>query len=84
MNLVIHGGGRIVKRLPKIFLFKERVLTKDLFPITVGSQNLQDSSHGDSHSTNARLASALAGFDGDAVKRWILSHRFQFTRFPTQ
>jgi hypothetical protein len=82
VNLVIHGGGRIMECLPKVFLFEKRILAENLFPIAVRGQNLKDPSHGDSHSANARFASTLAGFDGDAVKRGILSHPFQCTRFP--
>jgi hypothetical protein len=84
VNLVIHSGGRIMECLPKVFLFKERVLAENLFPVTVSGQNLKDPSHGDSHSANTRLASTLAGFDSDAVKRWILSHPFQCIRFAAQ
>jgi hypothetical protein len=82
VDLVIHSGGRIMECLPKVFLFKERILAKNLFPVAVSGQDLKDPSYGDSHSANTRFASTLAGFDGDAVKRGIPIHTFQCTRFP--
>src|ERR1700691_770287 len=45
----------------------------------VGGQNLKDSSHSDSHSTNAGLTRTLARFDSDTIKREILRHRLQCT-----
>jgi hypothetical protein len=70
--------------LPKVFLFQERILAEDLFPVAVSGQDLKDPTHGDSHPANTRFAATLTGLDGDAVKRWILSHPFQCTRFAAQ
>ena len=70
-----------MERLPKVFLFKERILAENLFPVAVSGQNLKDPSHGDSHSANARFASTLAGLDSDTVKRGMPPHVFQYTRF---
>jgi hypothetical protein len=72
---------RIAERLTEVLFFQIRVLAENLPPVSIGGQDLQNTTHRDTHASNTRLTSALARFDGCPVKRWILSHEAQFTRF---
>jgi len=56
----IRDGGEDVVKL------EERIIPKDFFVGSPGTQKLQDICHPDSLSANARLPAALAGFDGDS------------------
>ena len=73
-NIVVHRCGSVAERLLKIFFFEERIFPKNLFSLSMSSENFKYSSDGDSHPANAGLAPTLAGLDGDPVKRWIQNH----------
>ena len=78
MNLIVHGSRCVAKGLPQIFVFQKWVFSKNLVVVWIRSEQFQNSPDSDSHATDAGLAAALVGLDGDPVEGRCKGHRFQF------